>query len=294
MSVDADAARRFMAGHARLLDRRRFELLLGHVDADAVLAALDAYRNADGGYGWGLEPDLRSAGSQPISALHAFEVFEDCGGRTPRAVELCDWLAGVTCGDGGLPFVLPIDDTAACAPWFATAEVTTSSLHGTSAVASAAWRLARHDPAVASHPWLARATQYCIDAIARAESLHAYETKFALCLLDAVHDVHDEAPGLLEQVAATVSPDGTLAVEGGVEGEQLHPLDWAPVPDAPVRAHVAPDIVEADLERVAGGQQDDGGWTVDFASFSPAAALEWRGEATIRAVRLLTANGRLW
>jgi hypothetical protein len=40
-----------MAAHARVLDRRRFELLNGATNAAGVLAALDAYRNTDGGYG---------------------------------------------------------------------------------------------------------------------------------------------------------------------------------------------------------------------------------------------------
>jgi hypothetical protein len=60
MSVNLSAAASFMATHARLLDRRRFELLGGETNADAVLAAVDGYRNPDGGYGWGLEPDLRA------------------------------------------------------------------------------------------------------------------------------------------------------------------------------------------------------------------------------------------
>ena len=34
----------------------------------------------------------------------------------------------------------------------------------------------------------------------------------------------------------------------------------------------------------------DGGWVVDHGSFSPIAALEWRGYATVRAVEILRAN----
>ena len=290
--IDVAAATRFMAGHARLLDRRRLDLFLGEGDAASVLAALDAYRNPDGGYGWGLEPDLRSAESQPINALHAFEVLHECraaGSRTP-AVELCAWLGTLTLDDGGLPFTLPVSDATACAPWFTGGSAEESSLHGTCAVVSEACRLARHDPAVAAHPWLERAVSYCVDAIARAERLHAYETMFALRLLDALADTK---PELLARVAATIPPSGALPVDGGVEGEELHPLDYAPVPDAPIRAYVAPELIEADLDRLEAGQQADGGWTVDFASFSPLATIEWRGYATLRAMRVLADNGRL-
>ena len=82
MTIDVAAAHDFMATHARVLDRRRFELQNGGTDASAALAALDGYRNPDGGYGWGLEPDLRSPESQPGAALHAFEVFEDIAPAT--------------------------------------------------------------------------------------------------------------------------------------------------------------------------------------------------------------------
>lgn len=291
MPVDVAAAARFLVGHARLLDRRRFDLLAGAGEPASVSAALDAYRNPDGGYGWGLEPDLRAAESQPIEALHAFDVLHECGTVTPRAVELCDWLATVAGDDEGLPFTLPVADLTACAPWFAGATTdAASSLHGTLAVTGAACRLARLDPAVASHPWLRRSVAYCLDGIAGAERLAAYETVYALRLLDALDDTPAD---LVDRLMETIPESGAIPVEGGLEGERLRPLDYAPDPGTSVRAHVAPELIEADLDRIEAGQQDDGGWTVDFASFSPVAALEWRGYATVRAVALLVANGRI-
>src|SRR5919198_722691 len=95
--MDLTAATAFMAKHARVLDRVRLRLLLGTGSAEQAFAALDAYRNPDGGYGWGLEPDLRSAESQPPPALHAFEVLAETAPYvSPHAEELCDWLAMVT------------------------------------------------------------------------------------------------------------------------------------------------------------------------------------------------------
>jgi hypothetical protein len=52
-------------------------------------------------------------------------------------------------------------------------------------------------------------------------------------------------------------------------------------------------VISADLERLAGGQREDGGWEVDYASYSPAAELEWRGHATVRALTILKKNGML-
>ena len=55
---------------------------------------------------------------------------------------------------------------------------------------------------------------------------------------------------------------------------------------------VTAEAVAADLDRLERGQQADGGWTVDYASFSPAPGLEWRGHATVSAIAILRANGR--
>jgi hypothetical protein len=289
--MDIDAAARFMAQHARLLDRRRFDLLCGAGDAVSMLGALEGYRNTDGGYGWGIEPDARSPESQPAGALHAFEVFAEAGPVTSsRAVELCDWLEFATLEDGGLPFARPVMDPAGCAPFWAGADSESSSLHITAAVSSMAYRVAAHDADVAAHPWLATATDYCLGEIdALTETPHAIALMYILHFLDAMVDIHPEVELTLRRVASDHLPTtGSMPVAGGLEDERLHPLDFSPYPDRPLRALIDPDAIAADRARWEAGQQDDGGWTVDFTSYSPIAALEWRGYATVRAIALLT------
>jgi hypothetical protein len=290
MNIDLAAAEAFMAAHARVLDRRRFELLVGEGDPGAVLTAVEAYRNPDGGYSWGLEPDLRARESQPGAALHAFEAFEEAGpATTPRAVELCDWLASVTLPDGGLPFALPVKDATGVAPFWAQADPAVSSLQITAVVAANAHRLAAHDPAVAGHEWLERATRYCLAAIEAYEDPHAIEFTFALWFLDAVHDLRPEAAALLDRLGELIPADGVMRVQGGAEDEMMRPLDFAPFP-GPTRRLFTKEMISSELERLAALQQDDGGWRVDFKSYSPAAALEWRGYMTVRAVSILRRN----
>ncbi|HEY8480832.1 MAG TPA: hypothetical protein VIL71_13485 [Spirillospora sp.] len=283
--MDLTKAAGFMAEHARTLDRRRFEVLTGEGDREALLAAVNAYRNPDGGYGHGLEPDLRSRTSQPGPALHAFEVFAELAPLTaPEAVALCDWLESVTLPDGGLPFALPIPDPAGSAPFWTGADHGTSSLQITSVVAAMAQRVAVHDKAVAAHPWLERATRYCLDTVREKESLHALELAFTMWLADAVEDTD-----VLALLGEHIPENGLVHVEGGLEDEMLRPLDFAPR-RGPARNLFAPEVVQKELRRLDEQQKDDGGWTVDFASYSPAAELEWRGYATVRAVAILTAE----
>jgi len=287
--MDLDAAVSFMATHARVLERRRLRLLLGHGSPDDVLAALDAYRNPDGGYGWALEPDLRSATSQPVAAMHALEVLAEIRDTTsPRPVELCDWLADHSLPDGGIPLALRYADTAGSAPLWAQADATVSALQMTAQLAAQAHRLARHRADVAEHPWLAAATSYCLDVVDRiVEAPHAVELLFVMRFLDAVADTAPRARPLLDRLARFVVSDGPTPVAGGAEDEALYLLDFSPYADAPSRESFTPDAVAADLDRLAGEQRPDGGWVVTFTTYSPAAALEWRGYATVQAVAVL-------
>ncbi|MGY1808188.1 hypothetical protein ACI8AF_12535 [Blastococcus sp. SYSU D00669] len=289
MDVDLTAASAFVTGSARVLDRRRFDLLLGRGDRAAVLAALDGYANPDGGYGWGLEPDLRAPESQPAGAMHALEVLAEAADPDePRASALLSWLERTTLPDGGLPFALPVRDPTACAPFWVGADPTSSSLQTTSQVAAQAHRLARVRPDVAGSDWLRTATGHCTAVIrGLRDAPHAYELLFAVRFADAVPEPDD----LIERLRRFVPEDGVVPVAGGSPGEALHPLDLSPEPDAPSRRLFAAGVVDADLGRLAAAQQPDGGWPVDFASYSPAATVEWRGYATVAAVAVLRGNG---
>jgi hypothetical protein len=159
----------------------------------------------------------------------------------------------------------------------------------TTVVLGIAHRVARHDAAVAAHPWLRRATDWATEEIAALDGPRdAIEFRYVLQLLEAL-DARDE----LERLAAYLPADATMAVTGGKPDEAMRPLDFSPEPGRPLRALLDPSVIEPDLDRLEAEQHDDGGWDVDWAHWSPAGALEWRGWATVRALRTLRANGRL-
>jgi hypothetical protein len=277
MDSDLDAAVSFVAAHARSLERRRLDLLLNGGPPSPVLAALDGFRNADGGYGWALEPDLRSTTSQPVGAMHALEVIAETGG-SPALPSLLDWLAANANDDGGMAFSLPFADQEGCAPHWAAADPA-SSITMTAQLAAHA-----HRAGVSGNAWLTGATNWCLETMEQVtEPPHAIELMFSMYFLDAVA----EARPLLKKYTDFVRLDGPTPVAGGAEGEVLYPLDFTPHADSPSRAYFSAGAIAADRERLAGQQKADGGWDVSFQTFSPAAALEWRGYATVQAVKVL-------
>ncbi len=289
IDIDVPAARAFIATHGRLLDRRRLAVLLDGAADHGLLAALDGYRNEDGGYGWGLEPDLRSPESQPVGAMHAFELLAEVD-PTPRGLELCDWLVAHSRPDRGLALARPITDPTGCAAVWLDPDPETSTIQMTAQVAANAHLLARRDADVRDHPWLRAATDWCYAAIAAVTAPHAYELLFAVRFLDAAAGVEPAALPLLDHLREFVPADGVIAVEGGAEGQAIRPLDLAPRADGPARDLFGADVLAADRRRLADLQQGDGGWTVDFATASEAAALEWRAYATINALKVLGAT----
>jgi hypothetical protein len=147
---------------------------------------------------------------------------------------------------------------------------------------------------VAEHPWLKRATDYCLATIeSEGEKAQAMALAFGFQLLDAAHPSRPEAGALIDRLGERIPPDGLMHVSGGLPDEYMRPLDFAPLPGGPARRLFNPELIDAELERLAGQQEEDGGWHVDFASYSPAAELDWRGHITVKTLSLLKRNGRL-
>ncbi|MEV6287733.1 hypothetical protein [Kribbella sp. NPDC051770] len=282
--TDLTAAEQFVLANARLIDRHRLAVLLHGAPADQVVDALVAYRTSDGGFGHALEPDVRCPGSQTSAVLHALDVLAAVDALDhPLVGEIGDWLTTITNPDGGVPTVLPSADGFPRAPWMVPAP---DSGFLTYAIAGKLWQ------AGSTHPWLPKATEWCWTALEQADGVGGYTVKFALDFLDAVPDPA-RAAAAIERFRPALDGTGSLAVEGGTENEKITPITLSPHPGTPSRALFTADQLDADLDRLAAGQHDDGGWDVDYLHWSPGQALDWRGIATVQALTTLQANKHL-
>ena len=150
---DVDAAARFLAGHARVLDRRRFERLFFDGDARPVRDAVAAFRNSDGGFGHALEPDGRMPGSQPAAVMMALDTLDEADAWDEELVAgACDWLAANAPAAGGASFVEPTVEGWPHAPWWEADDGRSASLLTTGGIAGTL-----HARRV-EHPWLDGAT----------------------------------------------------------------------------------------------------------------------------------------
>jgi hypothetical protein len=287
MSFDLDAAKTFIYAHARLLERHRLAYLLGEAGPEPVVTVLRAYRNADGGFGNAIEPDMRAPVSQPVGAHTAMEILHEVGVHDDALIDgAADWLTTVTRADGGVPFCLASALDYPRNPIWQPADE--SSIIQTGANAAAL-----HELGVA-HPWLDRADEFMWREIEKLDLTTAadnpgtgYVVRFAITFLNAVPD-DQRANAALDALRPGL--DRFVSTEPG--GDVQTALDIAPWPDSRSRALVDPADIERNLDALEAAQQPDGGWMFGWDGWNPAATLEWRGVVTIEALRLLHANKR--
>ncbi|MGW4053482.1 hypothetical protein ACWENA_21885 [Streptomyces sp. NPDC004779] len=290
-------AERFVWLTARVLEQRRFAYHFLRAGADPVEAALTAYLDEDGGYGHGLEPDLRGPVSQPLHTAHALRVLDSigrCGGL--RVERICRYLTAVSTHEGALPAIHPSQRGYPSAPFVPVVDDPPGELLSTGPVVGT---LHRNQ---VWHAWLFRATEFCWAAVESLEKSHPYEVQAAVAFLDSAPDrpraqaAADRLGRLVrEQRLAVLDPgrpeEFPVAV-GYAPGEHHYPHDYARVPDSLARGWFTDEELSGSLDFLAAEQAGDGGWPVRWRAWAPGSELEWRPIVTIEALRTLRAYGR--
>ncbi len=277
----------FLWGHARLVERRIFERVFLGGPADAVVDAVRAYRNADGGLGHALEPDLRTPSSQPLFVDVGLAMLHEASANDPPlVVAACDFLASVARDDGAVSAVLSDALRHARADHWNGDYATTPSLRATAGV------LARLHALGARHAWVDRATEWCLEQIAGRPNYTGHGMRNALEFLRHLPD-RERARPLWDRVTSRLFEDDYVAMATPLRTYGLTPLRFAPSPNHPSRALFADADIERHLDHLLGEQQDDGGWPISWDPPGPAAVQEWRGRWTLDALLILRAYGRI-
>jgi hypothetical protein len=288
MSIpDIDAAEQFIAVHGRVLDRRRFERLMRGGQARPVRDAVAAYRNPDGGFGHGLEPDGRTPASQPAAAEMALRILDESDAWSDElAAGTCDWLAATAPAEGGAVFVDASVAGWPRAPWWEPEEGRPASVIITGLITGTLRARGMR------HPWLDRATEVMWSRIAGLSAPGPYDMRGVFRFLDHAPE-RARAEAAFESVSPLLFKLGLAELDPAAPGEVHGPLDFAPTPGCRARGLFDDAVIDAHLDHLAAAQDEDGGWHVNWFAWSPDAEREWRGYRTVEALQILRAYGRL-
>jgi hypothetical protein len=271
-----ERAREFVYRTGRVLERRLFARRFEGADARGVVDAVLAYRNDDGGFGNGLEPDKLAPQSQPLDVQFALRMLSEAETREPYIGErACDFLATVADERGFVPIVLPsVAHYPRAAHWgdgnFPPGTSPTTAIVGY-----------LHEPGI-EHRWLTLARESCSKAVESEPPKEAHQIHDAVVFAE-------RAPGgarLLAKLAETLPQADFFRRDPDDESYGLPPTRFP-------RDWFDDDLYEAHLDRLESEQEDDGGWPIAWEPPGPASVCAWRAISTIDALRTLDANGRL-
>lgn len=246
----------------------------GEGSRQTVIAALTGYQNEDGGFGHGLEPDIKAPDSQPFAARLAMETLHAIGASPdePTLTRLARWLEREQ-GDDGCWRFPPDVYQHELAPWFAN------------------WTFPSLNPALCLAGWAHRLgiggdqIQQRVATLAeQLPSVEQIETgEFYDLLPYAEYYPWVDHPRRETLLPALVRRIEQVANAGGYD-DAGHFFEHAGDPSGAIAQQLPPALITAQLDRLEAEQEPDGGWPTPY---DPA----WRSWRTANAIATLRAFG---
>ena len=303
LSCEAFArAETYIMAHARKVDKARYEFVFRGGHRQEVTLALARYQNEDGGFGHGLEPDVRADASSAIATATGLAILREVGAGESEVVvqrAVAYLLRTFDHAHYVWPIVPPEVEQAPHAPWWSHADSAQNFGHFLANPRAALVGHLYHYQALVPPDFLtplAEATIAHLQALPDEMEMHDLLCYVDLASADHVPDglrrrVIDK---LLCAVPVTVVTDP--ARWGGYG---LMPLDVAPSPDSPFGQALPSPAIQANLDLLIDSQLADGSWplTWSWAQIDPSAwtraELGWKGYLAVNKLRSLAAYGRL-
>jgi hypothetical protein len=300
-----ERARGFLKTQARALDRALFEFRFEDGLADAVLAALAAYQNEDGGFGHALEPDMRTPSSSALATEIGLRVLAELDlpaehEMVRKAVEYCQSTYDP---ETKVWRVVPYDtNDHPHAPWWHDEEGSLARTFDGFTIIPRAGLVASlyHFCTLVPSDWLHDVAEDTVRALEAQEPVGGgggddlvYASELA------------EATGLPAGLKARLVARIRAAVPAVVVRD---PQQWSGYCSAPLKVVHSPHSIAADLiadalaehlDYTIDHQTDEGTWEPNWSwgemypEVWPLAKLEWRGEITLATLMALRAFGRI-
>lgn len=277
-------ARTFMLTHARLLERRLFEVHFEGLSPLSVANVVRAYQNDDGGLGHALEPDIRCSESQPLLTSFGLGALEEVGYRDVElATSICNYLQSVSDDNGLVSF---FTESAYQSP-LASHWINSTLSPGLNPTADICGLL--HYQGVEDE-WLTMATRTCIKMLVEEPPLEAHAL---LCTARLAEYIPDKAvaANLLDVIATALPRARFFKLDASLQAYGLTPLHFARKPDSICWPMFTQSQIDSHLEVLAKQQLADGGWPISWKAPGPASELEWRGRITLEAICRLSDYG---
>lgn len=286
-------ARDFILTNARMIERRLFQFHFENDSPEGVFHAVYAYRNPDGGFGHGMEPDTASPESQPLFSIMALETLDEVGYLTKEIIldDFMPYFESITTDKGGIPWMLRPKSDYPCEGHFKTVKEwaalsTTAPLLGI---------LEKYNIDI---PWMKNAERFVWEEIERINEKHVF---CHLCVPRRLQFLQytknrKKAEKAISDLKSWIVADGVLSKDKSDDGWGLygkpHSLCYVPYPDNILSPIFSKEAIESDIEGLINKQKNDGRWDTWYG-ISEGTKLEWAGIQTLWTLKVLKSHGRI-
>lgn len=294
-------AKTFVLEEGRDLDRALLAYHFADGTADDVLAALAAYQNEDGGFGHGLEPDLRTPASSVIATTVAFQSCRSLGvpGEHPLVRRGIAYLLEAYDATRQVwPIIPPEVEDAPHAPWwdYASSEAGFGGFLSNPRVEIVGY----------FHDYRALVPADLRESVTTAVFAHLHSLPDEMEMHDLICFVSlAETEALPQELKDRIWSKLGVAAEHSVarEPEQLigyvlKPLYVVSSPKAPLAEQFAAEVA-MNLDFEIEQQGADGAWSPNFSwgeqhpEAWEIAKREWQARITLKNLRVLRDFGRI-
>ena len=291
--VDYLKARDFILTNARMIERRLFQFHFENDNPEGVFHAVYAYRNSDGGFGHGMEPDTASPESQPLFSIMALETLDEVGYLTKEIIlnDFMPYFESITTEKGGIPWMLRPKSNYPCEGHFKTVKEwaalsTTAPLLGI---------LEKYNMDI---PWMQKAEQFVWSEFERSKDKHAF---CYLCVprwLTFLENTksQDKAEQTINNLKNWISNNGIICEDRSDEGWGLygkpHSLNYATSSESILYSISNKETIELDIKELINRQKEDGRWDTWYG-ISEGTKLEWAGIQTLWTLKTLKNYNRI-
>ncbi len=291
----------FVGAQGRALDRALLAYYFEDGSAEGVFAALASYQNDDGGFGHGLEPDLRTPASSVIATTVAFQHFRSLGAPAVHPVvrKAIAYLRNAYDASRQVwPIIPPEVENAPHAPWWDYA--------GSEAGFGGFLVNPRVEIVGYLHDYSAAVPAELLETLTAAVFEHLDSLPDEMEMHDLICFVSLAETAALPQSdrdriwqkVARAAETGMAREPAQLTGYVLRPLYVVSTPESPLADRFAEEV-SMNLDFEIEQQGPDGAWMPSFSwgdqhpEAWQVAKQEWQARITLKNLRILRDFGRI-
>ena len=286
-------ARDFILTNARMIERRLFEFYFENGNKEGVFHAVYAYRNCDGGFGYGMEPDTASPESQPLFSVMALETLDEVGFLSAELIckDFMPYFESITTDKGVIPWKIRPKTEYPCGNHF-------NKVKEWATLSTTAPLLGILEKYKIDTPWMKKAEQFVWDEIHRIKKKHIF---CYLCVPRRLSFLQqtknrNKATRAIKDLKNWILTDGVICKDTSDDGWGLygkpHSLNYAPSSKSMLYSLFTKETIESDIKELINRQKNDGRWDTWYG-ISEGTKLEWTGIQTLWTLNILKNYDRI-